>query len=241
MPSAAAVRRTRQSVPDRRAGEYDPDALIAAGLALEVALTRAQAERLLAFADLLERANRAFNLISRQDVPRLVSRHLLDSLSVAPLLPPGRVLDLGTGGGLPGVPLAIAREDVRFTLVDRSERKTRFVARAVRELGIANVTVRCGDVSALTLEPFDAVVSRAVTSPAGLWEMAEPRLARDGIVVVMHRADGQGEDGSPALPAGAEIRTRRRLEIPGLPRSHEILVLARAGDARPGETDARGN
>lgn len=226
---------------DRQAGAHDPDGLIAAAAALGVALTRAQADRLLTFAELLERANRAFNLISRQDVPRLVSRHLLDSLSVAPLLPPGRVLDLGTGGGLPGVPLAIVREDAQFTLVDRSQRKTRFVARAVRELGMANVTVRCGDVSTLALEPFDAVVSRAVTSPAELWGMAEPRLARGGILVVMHRADGQGEDGSPALPAGATTRTRRRLDIPGLPRSHEILVLARAGDARPGETDARGN
>ena len=241
MPSGAVTRRTRQSVRDHPPGTDSADALIAGAAALEVPLTTAQAERLLAFGELLERANRAFNLISRRDVPRLLSRHLLDSLSVAPLLPAGRVLDLGTGGGLPGVPLAIARADAQFTLVDRSERKTRFVARAVRELGIDNVTVCCGDVSGLTLEPFDAVVSRAVTSPARLWAMAEPRLARGGIVVVMHRADGQGDDGPLTVPPGAEVRTKRRIDIPGLPRSHEILVLARAGDARLDETDARGN
>ena len=241
MPSGVVARRTRQSVRDRPAGADRAEALIAGAAALDVPLTAVQVERLLAFADLLERANRAFNLISRQDVSRLLSRHLLDSLSVAPLLPAGRVLDLGTGGGLPGVPLAIAREEARFTLVDRSERKTRFVSRAVRELGIVNVTVCCGDVSALTLGPFEAVVSRAVASPDRLWAMAEPLLVRGGILVVMHRADGQGEDGPPTPPPGAAIRTMRRFDVPGLPRSHEILVLARIPEARVDETDARGN
>ena len=110
MPSGVVARRTRQSVRDRPAGADRAEALIAGAAALDVPLTAVQVERLLAFADLLERANRAFNLISRQDVSRLLSRHLLDSLSVAPLLPAGRVLDLGTGGGRPGVPLAIARD-----------------------------------------------------------------------------------------------------------------------------------
>ncbi|MBK79434.1 MAG: 16S rRNA (guanine(527)-N(7))-methyltransferase RsmG [Gammaproteobacteria bacterium] len=241
MRSGAAARRTRPSVGDRPAEANRAEALIAGAAALEVALTGAQADRLLGFAELLEQANRAFNLISRQDVPRLLARHLLDSLSAAPLLPAGTALDLGTGGGLPGVPLAIAREDIRFTLVDRSERKTRFVARAVRTLGLANVTVRCGDVAGLALAPCDAVVSRAVTAPDRLWALAEPKLAEGGIVVAMYRADGQGEAGSPTPPAGAEVRTRRRVDIPGLPRPHEILVLARAASAPTDETDARRN
>jgi 16S rRNA (guanine527-N7)-methyltransferase len=227
-------------VPDRPAEPDRAGALVAAAGSLGVTLSPAQAERLLAFAAMLERANKAINLVSRQDVARLVPRHLLDSLSVAPLLPAGRVMDLGTGGGLPGVPLAIAREDVRFTLVDRSERKIRFVSRAVRELGLDNVTVLCGDAVELTLAPFDAVVSRAVTSPGRLWAMAEPRLAAGGIVVVMYRADDQGGDGAPALPGDVEILVRRKIDIPGLSRSHEILVLARAGE-HPGQAElARG-
>lgn len=224
-------------MPDR-----DPAAaLIADADALGTPLDRRAAERLLAFAALLQRANRAINLVSRQDVDRLGPRHLLDSLSVAPLLPAGRVMDLGTGGGLPGVPLAIAREDVRFTLVDRSERKVRFVERAVRELGLDNVVVRCIDLAAAPTAgengaAFDAVVSRAVAEPARLWALVRDRLGPGGVLVIMRHGQGGDRAAAPlAVPADARVVAERQIHIPGLPQPHGVVVLERAG---PGESGA---
>jgi len=221
--------------------ERDPAAaLIADADALGTPLDRRAAERLLAFAALLQRANRAVNLVSRQDVDRLGPRHLLDSLSVAPLLPAGRVMDLGTGGGLPGVPLAIAREDAQFILVDRSERKVRFVERAVRELGLDNVTVRCVDLAAAPTagengEAVDAVVSRAVAEPARLWALVRDRLGPGGVLVIMRHGQGGDRAAAPLdVPADARVVAERQIHIPGLPQPHGVVVLERAGSGASG-------
>jgi len=232
-------------VPERDAAA----ALIADAGAFGVDLERGAAQRLLAFAALLERANRAVNLVSRRDVDRLGARHLLDSLSVAPLLPAGEVMDLGTGGGLPGVPLAIAREDVRFTLIDRSERKVRFVERAIRELGLDNATARCVDLAAGAaaapvdgrgdVAAFDAVVSRAVAEPDRLWVLARERLRPGGVLVIMrHGQGGVAAAASPAAPPGARVVTERQIHIPGLPRPHGVVVLGRADPAAAGSAGA---
>lgn len=150
-------------------------------------------------------------------------------------------MDLGTGGGLPGVPLAIAREDVRFTLVDRSERKVRFVERAVRELGLDNVAVRCIDLAAAPDprgedgECFDAVVSRAVADPARLWALARDRLVPGGVLVIMRHGQGGDRAAAPlAVPVDARVAIERQIYIPGLPQPHGVVVLERAGPDEPG-------
>lgn len=206
----------------------DVDSLIADAAQLGVVLRPAQAEALTAFGALLERANRAFNLVSRRDVERLIPRHLLDSLSVAPWLTGDRVLDLGTGAGLPGVPLAIAREDAHFTLIDLSERRIRFVRRVIRSLELGNVTARCGDVRDLPRsETFHCVVSRAVAPPNTLWGMGAPRLRADGRMILMSRA-GIADDDSEAdadMPTDAVVEARHRLRVPGLEAMHELTLL----------------
>lgn len=212
-------------VPERNP---DPAALMAAAAEFGVVIGERQARRLLDFRDLLARWNRAFNLVSRRDVDRLVPRHLLDSLTVAPWLTGTRVLDLGTGPGLPGVPLAIAREDAQFTLIDLSERKIRFTGQAVRALELSNVSPRCGDVRAL--EPavtFDTVVCRAVADPATVWEMVSPRVRPGGRLVIMSRAQTPAPQRKSfgALPQDVRVEARRRIQIPGLEQPHEILVL----------------
>ncbi len=147
-------------------------------------------------------------------------------------------MDLGTGGGLPGVPLAIARGDVRFTLVDRSERKVRFVARTIRELELDNVTVCCADLAAALPADvpaalaagggFAAVVSRAVADPARLWALAAGHLRRDGVLMIMHHGQrGAGAPAPLAVPAGARVVAEREVDIPGLPDPHGIVVLGR--------------
>lgn len=196
---------------------------------LGVALEPHQADTLLAFRDLLLRWNRAFNLISRRDTARLVPRHLLDSLTVLPWLAGESVLDLGTGAGLPGVPLAIAREDTQFTLIDLSERKIRFVGQARRSLGLTNVTARCADVGELPAGMiFDTVVSRAVADPATAWKLAQPRLRSGGRLVLMTSTSAGGEDprrDEEPLPAGAHLEARPQVQVPGLPRPHEMMIL----------------
>ncbi len=116
----------------------EADELEAGAAALGVELTAAQVGQLIQFAALLRRWSAAFNLVSRRDIPRLAARHLLDGLSLAPMLSGHRILDLGTGAGLPGVPLAIACPGLEFTLIDRSERRMRFVRQATIDLNLTN-------------------------------------------------------------------------------------------------------
>jgi 16S rRNA (guanine527-N7)-methyltransferase len=225
-----AMRRTPSFVPEVVAS---PESLVADAGSLGVHLELRQAAAILQFGDLLLRWNRAFNLISRQDTGRLVSRHLLDSLSIEPWLHRDQVMDLGTGAGLPGVPLAIAREEVSFTLVDRSERKIRFVDQVARTLGLGNVTTHCGDVRTLPdTATFDTVVSRAVAAAGELWTLAEPRLRPGGRVLIMHRGQAPAERsaGSDVAPAGC-TQDRVLLKVPGLPQAHELLVLQRERSA----------
>lgn len=226
----AAISRTLRFVPET---PLDPARLTEGAAAVGVTLAPRQAAALAEFGELLLRWNHAFNLISRRDVARLVPRHLLDSLSVAPLLEGGEAMDLGTGAGLPGVPLAIAREDVRFTLVDRSGRKIRFVDRAVRSLNLSNVSTWCGDVRELPAIGFDTVVCRAVADLDACWDLAAARLRQGGRLLVMHRGQGDGDEPGDTAPASA-VAQRCRVRIPGLERAHEIVVLRRDDNTRSG-------
>ncbi len=213
-------------------------ALVRQAAELTVDLDEAQARALLEFRDLLLHWNRAFNLISRSDTGRIVPRHLLDSLTVAPWLIGDRVLDLGTGAGLPGVPLAIAREDVHFTLIDLSERRMRFVSRAARALKLANVSPQLGDVRSLPAgRGFDTIVCRAVADAGSMWSMASARLGARGRLVIMSRSQSRnGDQALPALPDDARLEARQRVFIPGLAQPHELVVLGHRKD--PGEGTA---
>lgn len=130
---------------------------------LALPLPEGRVEALLRYLELLRRWNRAFNLVGRRDPGGMVARHLLDCLAVAPHLPPGRVLDAGTGAGLPGVPLALARPDVAFVLLDGSERKCRFLFQAKLETGLDNARVEHGRLERYGREGrIDTVVCRAL-------------------------------------------------------------------------------
>ena len=98
-------------------------------------------QQLLAFIDLLAKWNKTYNLTAVRDPEQMVARHLLDSLSILPYLDAARVLDIGTGAGLPGIPLALARPGLRVTLLDSNAKKIRFITQAVHELGLDNIEV----------------------------------------------------------------------------------------------------
>lgn len=194
--------------------------LAAGATALGVSLDSKQLEKLLKFAALLERWNSAFNFVSRRDIERLGSRHLLDSLSLCRYLQGPRVADLGTGAGLPGLPLAIAHTDMAFTLVDRNERRIRFVRQASFELGLSNVEAIASEF--VRFRPsvlFDTVVSRAVTTPSKLWRMTARLLAPGGQALFLVGARLDDIVGDAARIERIDIR------VPGLSRPHQLLRL----------------
>lgn len=238
-PASGRIRsQGRRRAPGRRASRRPPPALpdaaaLAAALAAGVgellgpdAASEAQLGALAAYARLLERWSRAYNLVGPSALPELVPRHLLDSLRLAPLLPGpgGAVLDLGTGAGLPGLPLAVLRPDLSFTLLDRSRKKIRFVRQALLELGLGHARAEACDAAEHAGGPYAAIVARAVGPAAALARLAGRLLAPGGTLLL--------PGGAPAaLPAGwrAELR-----ELPAAPggRTEPALVLRRA-DPRP--------
>lgn len=219
-----------------------PEQLVADAALLEVQLDVAQADQLLEFGRALLRWNRAFNLISRKDEDRLYHRHLLDSLSVLPVLSGPRVLDVGSGPGLPGVPLAIASPSRCFQLIDRSARRMRFVDQAARSLKLGNLVTRCGDVQTLVAPPFDTVVMRAVVDASEAWALAGHLVATAGRLVIMASSQTRGAVNGPrkvpagAVDAGDVVGRRVSVRIPGLPVAHQIQILSRPGNEPAEET-----
>lgn len=203
------------------------DAIMDGAAALGVALTSAAAAKLRDLAALLARWNQAYNLISSADVARILPRHLLDSLALLPHLCGERVLDVGTGAGFPGLPLAIASPERSFVVLDRSEKKLKFVRQARIELAIDNVEVVCSDVT--TYEPssgFDTVVARALAAPDRVWRSVERLLVPGGRAVL-----ATGDPATAALPVDTRI-VRHRVVIPGLEAPHWVLVLSASDTSR---------
>ncbi len=222
--------------------EVDDDRVIAAGDAatllegarvLGVALDATAINRLLQYVQLLKRWNRTFNLVSRKDIDRLVARHLLDSLSVRPWLHGPRVMDLGSGAGLPGIPLAIVCPDRDFTLVDRSKRKTRFLNQVIAELDLANVFVCCQNAKAGEgREEFSTVTARAVAPPQDVWRLVSDRLDVGGRLIMLNRVLSEAaEDAAEyepvemVFPGGVVARVQ--IQIPGLTRTHGVMIVER--------------
>jgi 16S rRNA (guanine527-N7)-methyltransferase len=202
--------------------------IVAGAHSLGVTLEVRQAEQLAAFGELLCHWNRAFNLISRQDVDRLLPRHLLDSLSAGPWLAGEQIMDLGTGAGLPGVPLAIACPERRFTLVDRNARRIRFVSHACRTLSIDNVEALACDVAGLPAgRRFDTIVARAVADVAAVWRLGSPWLRSGGRMLVLWRGQSSAavDDAMPVSLPGLARADHHEIRIPGLTRPHRLAVL----------------
>ena len=162
-------------------------------------------EKLQAFVILLLRWNRRMNLIARGDEARVVARHIDDALTLAPFLAGARIIDLGTGAGLPGIPLAVARGGSQFVLLDRSERRMRFVAQCVIELGLDNVEVVTADFDEYRAEPlFDTVVTRAVAPVERILPVAWRFTTPGGRILLQVGEDEAGRTTLPGIaPSGA--------------------------------------
>jgi 16S rRNA (guanine527-N7)-methyltransferase len=195
-----------------------------------------QQDQLLEYAALVEKWNKTFNLVSRQDIRRLLSRHLLDSLAGAPLLNGERILDLGSGAGLPGVPLAISAPERSFVLLDRSSRRVRFLKQVVRNLSLNNVEVVEGDFDQVISEDdlYDTITARGVTTALEVWAMVGKNVSASGRILVYESTQmSTEEDGqSPAEPDQADTANvtveRHVYKVAGLEHNHSILILAHA-------------
>ena len=150
----------------------------------------AQESQLALFASLVRRWNERVGLVSRGDVARLESRHIEESLELLPMLYESkRHLDIGSGGGFPGIPLAIAMPLLKVVLLDRSRNKCCFLRHAVMSLKLKNIEVVQRDVSEYSpCEKFDSVTARAVSSPRQIYEAAMPHIKESGLLLLQHAA-----------------------------------------------------
>ncbi|MEQ5816243.1 16S rRNA (guanine(527)-N(7))-methyltransferase RsmG [Marinobacter sp. NFXS11] len=203
------------------------DGLATMGLSLD----EDRQEKLLAFLGLLNKWNRAYNLTAVRDEREMVSRQLLDSLSILPWVTADHLLDVGAGGGLPGIPLAIALPEKRFTLLDSNGKKTRFLNQCVLELGLDNVEVVHGRAEECNpQEPFTQISSRAFTALENLVSWCGDLLANGGEFLAMK---GQfPDDEVSALPAGWQVTSSHPLDVPGADGDRHLLVIGRTVNAR---------
>ena len=206
-----------------------PDALrhdLDAGLAA-LRLDPALAAPLLAYLALLDRWNRTYNLTAIRDPAEMVAKHLLDSLAMLPFAGDGTLADLGTGPGLPGIPLAIARPALQVTLVESNGKKARFLREAVRTLQLPNARVAESRIESLDAPgAYDAITARALATLPLIVERGGSLLKADGRLLAMKGAVPDEE--IAALPAGWRVDGVHRLVVPGLAAERHLVVVARA-------------
>lgn len=193
---------------------------------LGLELSEHQQDLLLAYLALLQKWNRAYNLSAIRDPRDMLSLHLIDSLAVAPYLEGERFADVGTGAGLPGIPLAILFPHRHFHLIDSNGKKIRFLFQVRTELGLDNVTEQQARVESLSLEGgVDGVLSRAFASLADMVEGGAHLLAPGGRCYAMK---GQWpENELSVLPKPFKVLAAHTLSVPGVNAERHLLVLGR--------------
>lgn len=206
---------------------HDPYAILCRGIdELGLDVPDGRRRQLLAFVELLAKWNRTFNMTAIKDPAQMVVRHILDSLAVLPYVNGTRLLDVGSGAGLPGVPLAIAAPARRHTLLDKQRKKTRFLFQAVAELGLDGVEVVHERVEAYRPETlFDAVITRAYASVRHMVETCGRLCAPGGRLLAMKGRETEAE--VQGLPAGFRCERNIELRVPGLNASRRLVVIAR--------------
>lgn len=181
------------------------------------------------YLDLIEKWNRVYNLTAVRERERMVTHHVLDSLAILEWIPTGpvRLLDVGSGAGLPGIPLAIARPDLAVTLVDSNHKKGTFMQQAVAELGLRNAVVRVARVEELPADaPFDVVVSRAFSDLATFAEACLHLLAPGGRLLAMKGLVPHEE--LTQVPAAVRVTAQVPVRVPGLAAERHLITMEAA-------------
>ena len=196
---------------------------LAAGLTrLGIELTTEQNEKLLAFRDLLLKWNKTYNLTALRDPEQAISHHLLDSLAILPHVGNGPLLDVGSGGGLPGIPLAIARPELSVSMVDTVQKKATFLQQAAIQLGLKNVTVHHARVEQLAGH-YAQISSRAFAEISLFTSLTRHLLAPGGRWLAMKGI--RPDDEIATLPADIVVDQIIPLHVPGLDAERHLIIL----------------
>jgi 16S rRNA (guanine527-N7)-methyltransferase len=195
---------------------------------LDLKIDRARADALLNLVDELEIANAQFNLTAIRDRLGMLRKHVLDSLSLHPFLKGARIADVGTGAGFPGLPLAVVNPGRRFSLIEATAKKARFVERTALRLALANVEVVNERAERFRpLEPFDTILARALSSLSDFVAYAGHLCAPDGRLLAMK---GKRPDEEIwALPKSFRVVAVHRIKLPGLDDERHVVELSPAG------------
>ena len=185
-------------------------------------------QRLIAYLHLLGRWNRTYNLTSVRAELAMVSAHLLDALAVLPYLgSAGSLADIGSGAGLPGIPLALARPDMAVKLVESKQKKASFLTQAKIDLGLSNVSIHCARAEELAgstaWAPVELAVSRAFAELSAFVQVAGGLLAPGGRLLAMKGVHPGAE--IEALPAGWAVRQCLPLVVPGLAAQRHLVII----------------
>jgi 16S rRNA (guanine527-N7)-methyltransferase len=188
--------------------------------------TSLQRDQLLAYLELLISWNKAYNLTAIRDPAQMIALHLLDSLTVLPHVTGEHLIDVGTGAGLPGIPLAIMYPDKQFTLLDSNGKKTRFLFQVRCHLGLTNVVeIQSRVEQHQPRKCYDAVLSRAFTSIADMVDKCHHLLAAQGVFLAMKGKFPQSELSEVAKDY--KVETSHTLQVPGVEGERHLIVIGR--------------
>jgi 16S rRNA (guanine527-N7)-methyltransferase len=205
------------------------EVLMSGAAELGIPLSAAQAGQLLRLLDELDDWNQRMNLTAIRERGAQITKHLLDSLSIHSHLRGVRVVDIGTGAGFPGLPLAVAMPQLQLVLVDSTAKKLKFVQHAAQTLGLANVqTVHTRAESYQPKERFDCVVSRAV-GPLETFVKGSGHLCVGGGRLLAMKGRHPTEE-LQHIPSGWKLAAVHRLNVPGLDEQRHLVELCRSHD-----------
>ncbi|GME47885.1 MULTISPECIES: 16S rRNA (guanine(527)-N(7))-methyltransferase RsmG [Pantoea] len=189
-----------------------------------ISLSDQQKQQLVAYVGLLDKWNKAYNLTSVRDPQQMLVRHILDSIVVAPHLKGSRFIDVGTGPGLPGIPLAIVMPDAHFTLLDSLGKRVRFLRQVQHELGLTNITPVQSRVEAFPAEPpFDGVISRAFASLTDMVNWCHHLPGGEGHFYALKGV--RPDDEMAELPAGYVSDAVIKLQVPQLEGDRHLVII----------------
>lgn len=192
--------------------------------AANISLSDQQKQQLVAYVALLDKWNKAYNLTSVRDPQQMLIRHIMDSIVVEPHLQGERFIDVGTGPGLPGVPLAIVRPQSHFTLLDSLGKRVRFLRQVKHELGLTNIEPVQSRVEDFPAEPgFDGVISRAFASISDMVSWCHHLPGREGRFYALKGV--QPDDEIAALPAPFAVEKIIRLQVPELEGERHLVII----------------
>lgn len=192
---------------------------------LPLTLSETQIEQMISYLALLSKWNSVYNLTSVRDPNEMVKQHLLDSLSAAHAFKDAKnVLDVGSGGGLPGMILAITYPMIHFSMIDTVSKKTAFLSQAKTELALSNVTIHTGRVELLQVaQKFDVITSRAFSELSNFVNWSGHLLADGGHFIAMKGVAPNEE--IARLPAGWKVKAIESLSVPGLDVERHLIMI----------------